>query len=442
MPHRLLYHQGFKKYFANTSWLMGEKVLRIFATLLVGVYVVRYLGPARFGILSFAMSFAALFQVPAKLGLEGIVTRNLVQEPEARNDLLGTAFFLRLAGGILLLGIVYFAIQFTDSDSRTQILVMIIAAGFVFQSFEVIDYYFQSQVWGKLSSISGLSGMILSSIIKLILIYYEASLIWFALVVLVENGTICLVLVYLYCRQRLPLLHWRFRWSRAQALLRDSWPLIFSGLAVMVYMRIDQVMIKLMMDDKAVGNYSAAVKISEAWYFLPMVLGKSLFPAILTTREISKERYQDGLLSFYGLMTWIGIGVALPTAYLSGWIIQLLFGAAYDGAASVLSIHIWAGVFVFMGVASSKYLLAENLQKFSFILRIAACFCNVVLNLFLIPKYGITGAALATVVSQCVASYLGYLLSPKTYISFKYLSYSLLYPFKKCFAFCFGRTNG
>ena len=424
--------QGFRKYFANTSRMMGEKILRIITTLLVGIYVVRYLGPERLGILSFAMSFVALFQAPARLGLNGIIVREAVRHPEFRDELLGTTFFLRLAGAVMLIGIVYLGVQLTDSDSLTKLMVMIIACGFLFQSFEVVDFYFQAQVWGRLSSIAGMSALALSSLLKLVLIWSEASLIWFAIVVAVENLTRGIVLLVLYVKNKLPLHRWHFSWHRARKLLGDSWWLIFSALAIMIYMRIDQVMIKMMLDTTAVGHYAAAVRLSEAFYFVPIVMGKSIFPAILDARKLGTELYRERLSAFYGLIIWMGILAALPTTLLSGWLVNLLYGAEYHRAAPVLSIHIWAGVFVFMGVASSKYLLAENLQRFSFILRVSGAICNIILNFILIPIYGIKGAAIATVVSQCVASYLGYLLSTKTYLNFKYLTYSIFYPFKKC----------
>ena len=426
----LVNYQGFRKYFANTSWMISEKILRMIVTLLVGIYVVRYLGPERLGILSFSMSFVALFQAPAKLGLNGIIVRDAVQAPDARDELLGTAFFLRLAGGAILLGLVYLGIHVSDSDGLTRLLVMIIAFGFIFQSFEVIDFYFQARVWGKLSSIAGMGAMLLSSALKLVFIWCEVSLGWFAILIGVENAARAVVLFWFYHTKELSIHRWRFSLRRARKLLGDSWPLIFSALAIMIYMRIDQVMIKMMLNNTAVGQYSAAVKLSEAFYFLPVVMGKSVFPAILGARERGAKFYHDRLYSFYGIMTWMGLLVALPTSFLSGWVVHLLYGPAYAPAASVLSIHIWAAVFVFMGVASGKYLLAENLQKFTFVLRVSGCICNVTLNFILIPKYEIFGAAVATVLSQCVASYLGYLLSVKTHLNFKYLTYSLLYPFK------------
>ena len=89
---------GFRKYFANTSWLLGERILRMAISLFVGIYVARYLGPERFGLLSYALSFVWLFSSLASFGLDDILVRELVQRPEQRNNLLGTVFWLKVCG--------------------------------------------------------------------------------------------------------------------------------------------------------------------------------------------------------------------------------------------------------------------------------------------------------------------------------------------------------
>jgi O-antigen/teichoic acid export membrane protein len=406
--------QGFKRFFANTSWLMAEKIIRIGISLLVGVYVARYLGPERFGILSYAISFVWLFSALATLGLDGIVVRNLVQNIKDRDRLLGTAFALKLAGGIMLLGCVSIVMQFTSSDTDTKLLILIIAGGMLLQSFQVIDFFFQSQVLGRLSSIAGLWALLLSSLTKLFLIFSQASLIWFAIASVLETGVLGLVLIYFYLKEKVRISRWRFEWDMAGALLRDSWALILSGFVITIYMRIDQIMIKEILDSEAVGTYAAAVRLSEAWYFIPMVVCTSIFPAILNAKKKDEKFYNDRMQSLYNLMTWMGIAIALPTTFISNWIIMWLYGNAYAGAGSVLKVHIWAGVFVFLGVASGKYFLAENLQKFIMLLTLAGGISNVVFNALLLSRYGIVGAAWATFISYAIATYFILPVSPKS----------------------------
>jgi len=415
---RAFINRGFRKYFFNTGWLMTEKVLRLVIGLFVGVYVARYLGPEQFGILNFAMSFVALFGAFAKLGLDGIVVRNALQYPETRDDLLGTSFGLRIIGGLSLLVMVFFAIRVTESDPFTQIIVMILATGHVLQAFEVIEFYFHSQVMGRVAAIAGIVSLVISSVVKLLLIWSEASLIWFAWVFVVEVGLKGIALCMLYLQQRIPLWRWRFHIKYAKLLMRDSWPLMLSGLVIMVYMRIDQVMIKLMLNNEALGNYAAAVRLSEAWYLVPMIITQSLFPAILSAKNQGEEVYYARLQRLYDFMVWLGIGVALPMTFLSGWIVNVLYGPEYNQAATVLAIHIWAGVFVAMGLASSNWLLSENFTRIMFYRTGAGAVFNVILNLILIRKYSVNGAAIATLLSQILAAHVYDIFDRKTRLSF------------------------
>ena len=147
-------HQGFMKYFKNTSWLFFEKILRMFVGLFVGIWVARYLGPERFGLFLYAQSFVGLFTAIATLGLDSIVVRELVKDETKAIEIIGTAFYLKLMGTILTLLILAVATYFTSNDRYTNLLVFIIASATIFQSFNVVDMYFQSKVLSKLDNIS------------------------------------------------------------------------------------------------------------------------------------------------------------------------------------------------------------------------------------------------------------------------------------------------
>jgi len=420
-------HQGFRRYFANTSWLFAEQLLRMVAGLLVGIWVARYLGPEQFGIFSYAIAFTSLFNSIAKLGLDGIVVRDLVKEAENRDIYLGTAFWLKLLGALLMLGIVAIAMQLTSSDPLTNLYILIIASGAIFQSFEVVDFYFQSKVLSKFVSICKMAQLFISSLLKLYFIYTGAELIYFVLVTLLDQVTLALSLYIAYRFQELGSFYGHFNKAIAKQLLKDSWPLIFSGLVIMIYMRIDQIMIKEMLGERDVGLFSAAVRLSEVWYFIPVIISTSLFPSIVNAKKISDKLYDTRLRRLYTFMIWLAIMIALPMTFLSNWLVTLLYGEAYREAGQILMIHIWAGVFVFMGVASSKWFISEGLQRHLTINTVAGAIMNILLNIFLIPKYGIYGAAIATVMSQALASYFMNILFKLTRLNFFRLTRSVVF---------------
>lgn len=404
---------GFRRYFANTSWLLFGQISRSVIILFVGIYVARYLGPKSYGLLSYAVSFVALFLAIAYLGLGSIIVRELVEDEKKRDEILGTAFFLKATGSLLLLGIIGLIIKFAIKDSPAKPIIFVVALVTVPQSFGVIAFYFQSRVLSKYTVYCSIGSRVCSSVIVVLLIYFKAGVVHFAVVMLIESVISSLGLVVAYTKQGFSIFKWRIKLDLVRQLLRDSWPLILSGISVSIYMKIDQVMIKGMLDTEAVGNYAVSVRLSEAWYFVPRVFADSVFPAIVNARKMGEQLYHRRLEQLYALMTWSAIGIALPTTFLADRIVGLLFGAQYQHAAAVLKIYIWAGVFVFLGIAIGRYLVSENYTKINFLRAFIGMVVNIVLNIILIPRYGINGAAFATVVSYFMATFfVGFI--PKT----------------------------
>lgn len=422
-------HQGFKKYFANTSWLLGERILRTVVGLFVGIWVARYLGPEQFGLLSYAQSFVGLFTALATLGLDGIVVRELVKNPKKREEILGTAFWLRLAGAFCVIAILAVAVNFMSNDAYTNTLIFIIASASIFQSFNVIDFYFQSVVLSKFAVYANSIALLVSSITKISLILAGAPLVAFAWVLVLDSLILSSGLAYFYFRNNraFTISSLRFIPRTAVRLLKDSWPLMLSGVVVSLYMKIDQVMIKEMIGAEAVGQYAAAVRLSEAWYFIPMVIASSLFPAIINAKKENEKLYYARMQQLYNLMVTLALSIAIPTTLMGSWVITLLYGDGYDQSGSVLVIYIWAAVFVFLGVASGKWFVAEDLQKYLFYRTATGCTVNIFLNLLLISIYGIQGAAVATLVSQIVAAYIFDLIATKTKRTFYMKTKSLFF---------------
>ncbi|WP_258032102.1 flippase [Campylobacter concisus] len=400
-------HQGFMKYFKNTSWLFFEKILRMLVGLFVGIWVTRYLGPERFGLFSYAQSFVGLFAAIATLGLDGIVVREIVKDESKATELIGTAFYLKLMGAVVTLLVLVIATQFTSNNRYTNLLVFIIASATIFQSFNVVDMYFQSKVLSKYAVFSNIISLFISSIVKITLILINAPLVAFAWAILFDSVVLAMGFIYFFLKySTCEIKKIKFNKTIAISLLKDSWPLILSGVVISIYMKIDQVMIQEILGNEAVGQYAAATRLSEIWYFIPTILVSSLFPAVVNARKQSEELYYSRLQKLFDLVVWIAIAIALPMTFLSDIIVNMLYGEQYNQAASVLTIHIWASIFVFLGVASGQWFIAENLQLLAFWRTFCGMVTNIFLNLLLITKFGIKGVAIATLVSYMIAGFM------------------------------------
>lgn len=404
---------AFSKYLKNTGWLMVGKLL----SLIVGLVITRYLGPNLFGDLSFALALVTITAAIGALGLDSFIIREIINEPNKRDEILGTALVLRLAANLLLipvaLGVYMVYHHFSTTPGHTlTLMVFLLAFTSVFKSFNVIDAYFQSQVQAKYVVHVQNFCLIISAIVKIAVVWLGLPLIYIVLALVFDALLLALGLIFIYQTRGLQILNWRFSKTRGKMLLRQSFPLILSAVMVSIYMKIDQVMLK-QVGSAAVGIYSAAANLSEAWYFIPTAIITSVFPAIINARKTDVERYQKRLGNLYNLLVMISLPVAIFISIFANKIIYIIYNNKFEGAGAMLSVHIWSGVFVFLGVASSQYLLAEGYTKISFYRTAAGALINIGLNIWLIPKYAGLGASIATLIA-CIVSTFYVLLIPKT----------------------------
>ncbi len=403
---------GLRKIISNIGWLSAERIFMMALSFAVGINVVRYLGPGNYGKLSYSISFAGLLGVLAKLGLDQIVIRNLVKEEKSTQEILGTAFLLKLIGSLFTVILIGISVWTFNSDSQIRWMTLIIAIGLVFTTFDTIDFWFQSQVLSRPMAIVRTGQLILTAATKLFFIFWKFPLVAFAWVFMAEFVLKAMGMTWVYYQSRQSISQWQVSWSRAIELLKDSWPLILSGIMILIYMRIDQIMLGNMANNEAVGNYAAAVKFSEIWYFVPGAICSSVFPTIIRAKQRSDQEYYSKLQQLFDLMAWISLTLAVLMTFASNTIMLNLLGQEYASAGKILALHIWAGPFVFLGIARSQWLVTENLTQFSLASTLLGALTNVFLNILLIPSYGGIGAALATVIAQAVSVHVACILYP------------------------------
>ncbi len=402
----------FKLYLGNTAWLFAERALQLTLAFVVNLFVARYLQPSNFGLFNYALSIVALASPLAALGVDAILIRELVRNPTAQRKWLGTGFALKLTAGVGMFLIIALIQFLFGRNPILNTMVLLMAAGLILQSMNVIDDYFQSQVASRYTVQAKMAALLFSSTLKVLLILGKASLVAFAALICAENIFLSLALWVNYRRLRLPSFIGSFDRQAAKWLLQQSWPLLLTSLSVAVYLKIDQVLLKRLLDAEAVGHYAAAVRISEALYFIPIALTSTFYPTIIAAKEYGASLYQQRLQRFYDIMVWLGLILAVFVALVAPRFVPFLYGASYEPAAAVLRWHGWALWFVFMANAGSRWFLLENRQLTFLWVNLSGAVANVLLNLWLIPIFGIRGAALATVVSYAVAGWFGYAVYP------------------------------
>jgi O-antigen/teichoic acid export membrane protein len=406
---RIEHRPNLSKIVDNIGWLFCDQILRMGVGLIVGVWIARYLGPEQFGLFSFATAFVGLFGAIAGLGLQGIVVRDIVRDPSSKEETLGTAAVLQFISGLiaygLILGIIFWL---RPDDALAKALVGILGSMMLFKASEVVVYWFESQVLSKYTVWVQNASFLVFAAIKVGLILNNAPLNAFAWATMAEALMVALLLGVMLGLRGPRLHHLRITLERAKSLLKDSWPLLLSGIAITLNMKIDQVMLGVLADNAQVGIYSVAVRISEVWYFAIGMILASVFPYLAKNHANKSPLINYRWVQAYRLMFWLSFGFAIALSILSDPLVKILFGSDYSAAANVLMIHVWAGVSVAIGSVWSKWILLENKTTIGLYAQILAAFLNIVLNLILIPKEGAIGAAIATLLSYYISALISY----------------------------------
>ena len=403
-----------KNIFGNSMWQIGEKIISMIFSVFVTSIVARYLGTEDYGFVNYIISIVMLFTTFSTLGMEKITIKDIIEREESEERILGTSFYIRLIGGIVLIFISQITIYILDEKNMlAQLLGLIMGLCMIFRAYEVIEYYLQSQMKLKTISIIRFCSTFFVAILRILVVIFDWGIVGFTATYLFDAIIVAVLLKIWYKKRK--KLKFKFSLEYAKRILSKCWYVAISGLMVTLYMRIDQVMLGSMLDNKTEnGIYSAAVRIAEIWYFVPTAIISAFQPAIVMKKKHSEEQYEKTMQRLYDIVAIVGIAFGILITLFGNIAVQILYGDEYKGATSILKISVWAGLFATLGTARSVWLVNENLQKYSLIYTSVGCVTNIVLNYFLIPKIGAKGAAIATLIAQFVTNVLALVPFKKT----------------------------
>jgi O-antigen/teichoic acid export membrane protein len=396
--------EAFSKYFKNTGMLFVGRVGSLAIKFVISICVANYLGRGLNGVLAGGIVYIYFFSAIATLGLDQYIVKELHAFPESRDKILGTSFWMKVLAGFACIPLIWLAFHIYPAKGTPYHYVFILSFIGVVQAFTVIDSYFQSEVKSKYIMQVQVLGNLVSAIIKLGLIFYKMPIVWFVYAYSFDFLLLSVGYCFTYQRTDRSIFSWTYDNRLAKKLLNYSWPLIIAGIMITLFMKIDQIMLQNMKGLKEAGAYATVASLSEAWNFVPIVIVTSLFPAILNARRDDIERYNKRLQNMYDLMVYLSVPVAIIITFAAP-VIYKFYKPEYAYSAPVLSVHIWSGIFVFLGAASGQYLIAENFNKLTFIRTGFGAIVNIGLNLLLIPKMGMMGAAIATLAAYAGSTF-------------------------------------
>lgn len=401
-----------KKVFANLFWAMLGKVVNMAGALLVGILVARYLGPSQYGLMNYVISYVALFTIISSFGLDDIEIRELSKYPENRNKILGTCFRIRLAFATLALLLIIITLFIYNTDKFTTCMILLYSVTLYTGCFNIIRNYFTSIVKNEYVVKSEITRTIIGACIKIFLLWIKAPLEYFIAATMFDTMLVASGYFISYKKIIGKISEWKFDRTKVSFYIKESFPLVLSGAAVIVYQRIDQVMIGNMIDKESVGYFATAGKFLDLILFLPMVLTQTITPLLVRAKERNINEYNQKKQQFVNVVVWVSIILSTFVSLCAYWLIVLTFGEKYLLAVPILQIMAFKTVGMALSSSSGQIIIMEKIQKWAFIRNIIGCIVCIILNYVLIPQYGIIGSAWVTIFTVTFSGFLSNMLIP------------------------------
>ena len=410
----------------NVFWAMLGKVINMTATLFVGILVARYLGPENYGLMNYVISYVTLFSILATFGLDHIEIRELSKKPGNRDFILGTSFRLRCLFATIANIVIVFTLWINKTDMFTSIMVMMYSLSLYTGTFNVIRNYFTSIIKNEYVVKTEIMRTILGSFIKIVLLWFKSPVEYFVAATLFDTFLVSSGYVMSYHKLVGKVSCWKYDKELAPFLIKESFPLLLSGAAVVIYQRIDQVMIGNMIDHEAVGYFATAGKFVNLILFLPTVLTQTVTPLVIKAKQSGNQKeYEMKQKQMVSIVTWIAIMLATIVSIFSYWLIRYTFGVQYLAAVPVLQIMAWKTLGMALSSSAGQVIIMEGIQKWAVVKNLLGCLCCVVFNYLLLPTYGIVGCAWVTILTTLIAGFWGNLLIPAYHHIFRLQFYAL-----------------
>lgn len=396
----------------NTIWIVGCKIFRALLGLLVTMLSARYLGPSGYGIINYAASIVTFVVPVMQLGLNSTLVQELLNEPDREGEVMGTSIAMSLVSGICcIVGVTAFAALTNPGEPVTVLVCGLYSLQLIFQALEQIQYWFHAKLLSKYVSVTMLAAYAVTSAYKIMLLVCGSSVYWFALAQALDFCLISGVLLVVYKRMGAGKLRFSFKLFRT--MFSRSKYYIISNLMISVFAQTDRIMLKMMMDETAVGYYSAAVTCAGMAGFVFEAIINSAQPVVLESARNGTKSLEKSISSLYSVVIYLSLVQCVGITVFADLIVGILYGGAYAPAVGALRMIVWYTTFSYLGAVRDVWILAQWKQKYLLVINLIGAAANVLLNGLLIPEMGINGAALASLLTQIFANVgLGFLIKP------------------------------
>lgn len=412
-------------------WLIFDTTITMGSSFVISFLMARLLGPTQFGYFSYLLAFFSLFMPISKLGLANVVIRDLSRHKNQYQTILGTTFILRVGASLLTMLLITIGMMvLRPADTLSQMLVSILGLMTVFQAFEVIEYYYQSQLAVKAFTLAKIVAVVISVSLKLTALYFHSPVSVFIGLWAVEAALLACAYATLYHRQQ-SLFKWQFNGEKAKELLKQSVPLLFSSVVIMGYAQADQLFLNFYRGPALLGQYAVALTILNGLALLPVIIHRAIAPVIMQIDHQKRQQlFYDQLLQIYRGMTLLSLAVAVGLFTLGPWVINTLYGPEYSQAGFILQWLPFRFLFISFGVMRSLFVVSYRLFYYDLYSNLLGVVVSIVGSMFLIPVWGINGLLLASFLALFSSGFLADLLHPQLRKNAILSFHAMLTPYK------------
>lgn len=388
----------------NAIWLISGRVIQMALSLVVGALTARWLGPGNYGLINYATAYVSFFTALCNLGLNAVIIKDFVDHPDEQGEAIGSALMMRFVSSLLSSAMIVGIVSVVDRNEPLTIAVAALCSlGAVFHIFETFNFWFQYQYKSKITSIAMLCAYIVTSAYKILLLIAKKDVRWFAFASSVDYIAVAVFLIIAYKMHGGAKL--KFSFKKSKSLISISYNYILSSLLVAIYGQTNKFMLKQFLGDEEVGYFSTANAICMMWPFVLQAIIDSMYPTILSLHSNGdKEGFNKKNRQLYAIVFYVSVFVSIMLIFFGDWGINLLYGKEYAAAGTPLKIITWYTAFSYLGVARNAWIVSEGKQKYLKYMYISAAILNVVINYFLIPPFGASGAAMASLITQIFTS--------------------------------------
>lgn len=414
----------------NASWLIAGKIIQMLMSFFVTTFTARYLGPSNYGLLNYGSAYMALFMPICSLGIDSIIVNELILNRDKESTILGTGIGIRCIASLVSIGMIQALVMFLEPNRKLLWIVVFLQSWtLVLKSFDLLELYFQSKLQSKNISIASTIAYVITVVYKIWILFSGKSVIWFAFAGSLDLLFVAIIYLYIYCL--LERKKFAFDVNFIKPLLSRSYHFILSSLMVVIYAQMDRIMLGHMLDADSVGLYSMGTTISSLWVFVLTAIINSIRPLIIEAKKSGDVvRYKRKIVQLYGIIFWLGMAVSFIFCIFAKFIVLILYGNAYAGGIVPFQIVTWYTAFSYLGVARSIWMICENMQKYEKYIAMLGAIVNVVLNYVFIYIWGVSGAALATLITQIMTNFVCPFFIPNIRPNSIFISVAIFHPIR------------